>query len=208
MNSNPLSCAAALVSLAVLTVGCQSPPPDYNDPPGRVPVTTSTAAERGSNRIQPPSLIEASDEVAQNLVQDLANTTVIREAPDRATIILGDINNKTRIVSSDEFEMVRSRIRNTLLNSDYSREKLRWVENRARLLNIAAREGVGETPGASQPPAYDPETTLALNGDFYRIDRRGDKDDTNLYYMEFQLVHFATNEIVRSYRYEVKQWKP
>ena len=202
-----LSCAAAVVSFTILSAGCQTPP-DYNDPPARVPVTTSTGAERDSVRIQPASLIEASDEVAQKLVRDLADTRVVREAPDRATIVIGDINNKTRIVSSDEFEMARSRIRNILLNSDYARDRVRWVENRARLLNIAAREGVGTSPETSGPPAYDPENTLALNGDFYRIERHDWQDgDTNLYYMEFQLVHFATNEIVRSYRYEVKQWR-
>ena len=52
----------------------------------------------------------------------------------------------------------------------------------------------------ADPPVYDPRTTYALNGDFYRIGR----GETNQYYMEVQLVHFASNEIVFSDRYDAK----
>ena len=55
--------------------------------------------------------------------------------------------------------------------------------------------------GRLEPAPYDAATTFALNGDFYRIGRH----NVNLYYMEFQLVHFGSNEIVFSKRYELKQ---
>ena len=53
-------------------------------------------------------------------------------------------------------------------------------------------------------PRLDPQTTFVLNGDFYAIHR----GNTNQYYMEFPLVSFATNEIVFSQRYDVKQLQP
>src|SRR5690606_34478456 len=131
-----------------------------------------------------------------------ADMRTIRELPpgQRATVILGDINNRTEVVSSTDFEAMRARLRNNLLNS-MATDRLRCVENRAPLNQLRQREMVLPEEGPVEPGAYDPQTTYALNGDFYRIAR----GSTNLYYMEFQLVHFGSNEIVFSNRYEVKQ---
>ncbi len=179
---------------AVLMVGC----PPKGTSAGRVDPTTTTDAERGSRKVLPVALMEFSDEVPRQLAQDLADLPIIRDTPGRVTVLMGDLNNKTGIVSSSEFEMVRSRIRNNLLQSDYVKQKLRFVESWDRMGWLMERE-LGSTQGARPPE--DASVAYALNGDFYRIER----GDTNLYYMEFQLVHFETNEIVFSKRYEVKQ---
>lgn len=186
--------AALAATTGVLLTGCAKET-------GRIPVSETTPAERDAAKVLPVALIEFSDQVPQHLCQQLAGTPHIADTPGQVTVILGDLVNKTQIVPSTDFEMASQRLRNNLINSSYARDKLKFVENRARLDRLAAREGVVDQEGMSGPPAYDPQTTYTLNGDFYRVARH----DTNSYYMQFQLVHFATNEIVFSDRYEVKQ---
>lgn len=189
---------AVLLGCAALVVGgCIN---DRGSSGGRLEVTQTTEAEWDSAKVQPVSLVEFSDQAARRIVEDLVILPRIRDDAGRVTVILGDINNKTGIVSSTEFEVVTARLRNNLINSDIARGTLRFVERRARMLDLAEREAVASGQVLADPPNYDPATTYALNGDFYRIGR----GETNQYYMEVQLVHFATNEIVFSDRYDAK----
>lgn len=172
------------------TLGCETA--------GRIDPSVTTDAELRSSQVLPVALVEFSDWVPQQLVKDLVDIPLIRDAQQRSTVLMGDLNNKTGNVSSDEFELVRSRIRNSLLQSQYVREKIKFVESNARMEYLRSKErGLGSAPS----PDHDPSTSFALNGDFYRIGRL----KTNQYYLEFQLVHFQTNEIVFSKRYDVKQ---
>jgi hypothetical protein len=193
-----------MLSLAGLltagSVACKSEPPRGSNS-GRIDPSITTDAEINDARILPVSLMEFSDQVAQQVAQDIGEMPEIAPGGARSTIILGDINNKTTIVSSDEFELARARIRNTLLSSKYVRGKVAWVENRARLASLAAREGVGTASNPAGPDAYDPRNTFTLNMDVYRINR----GRVNQYYVEAQIVSFSSNEIILSKRYEVKQ---
>lgn len=173
-----------------LSVGCESV--------GRIDPSVTTDAELRSSQVLPATLVEFSDWVPQQLAKDLGDIPLIRDAGQRVTVLMGDLNNKTGNVSSDEFELARSRIRNSLLQSSYVRDRIKFVEGGARMEYLRQFEkGLGSSP----PPSHDPSTSFALNGDFYRIGR----GDTNQYYLEFQLVHFQTNEIVFSKRYDAKQ---
>ena len=184
----------AITALLVPLAGCEKRT-------GRIPVSETTQSEKDHAKVLPVALIEFSDQVPQELVQELSVVREVQQSDGKATVILGDLVNKTQIVPSTDFEMASQRLRNNLINSSIARDRLKFVENRARLDRLAAREGVVNQEGMSGPPAYDPQTTFTLNGDFYRVARH----DVNLYYMQFQLVHFATNEIVFSNDYEVKQ---
>jgi hypothetical protein len=198
MNVRNAKLAAALLGCVAMSVGgCVS---DRGSSGGRLAVTETTEAEWDSAKVLPVSLMEFSDQASRRIVEDLVILPRIRDDAGRVTVILGDINNKTGIVSSTEFEVVTARLRNNLINSDISRGTLRFVERRARMQDLAAREGVASGQILADPPDYDPATTYALNGDFYRIGR----GETNQYYMEVQLVHFASNEIVFSDRYDSK----
>ncbi len=194
LTTRAILCQACLVWLLML-VGCES-----DGQTGRIDVTRTTEAELKDDRVLPVALVEFSDQVPQQLTHDLNQIREIRDAPGRVAVIMGDLNNKTRIVSSDEFELTRSRIRNNLLQSQFMRGKIRFVEDQARMDQLRQRElGLA----GSTHNSLDPSTTFALNGDFYRISR----GDTNQYYFEFQLVHFQTHEIVFSKRYDIKQVK-
>ncbi len=188
--------------LLVAAAGCQTMPQGSSS--GRIDTSRTTSAERNDARILPVGLMEFSDQVAQQFAQELGDLPEIGAGGIRSTIILGDINNKTQIVASDEFEMARSRIRNSLLSSRYVRGKVAWVENRARLASLAAREGVGTVNNPAGPDAYDPRHTFTVNMDVYRLGR-GQANQVNQYYLEAQLVSFQTNEIIFSNRYEIKQ---
>ncbi len=197
--SSSLLVAAAL---AALLAGCAQPPRGSYG--GRVSTDQTSVPETQDARILPVALMEFSDQASRDLAQDLGGLPEIgaQGAPGgRSVIILGDINNKTGIVSTDEFEMTKKRIRNNLLQSKYARSKVQWVENRARLANIAAREGVGDTDVPAGPEAYPAKHTFTVNMDVYRINRGA----VNQYYMEAQLVSFGTNEIIFAKRYEIKQ---
>ena len=189
--------ALLLGGACLLAVGCVS---DRGSSGGRVGIHETTEAEWDSSKVEPVSLIEFSDQASRRIVQDLVQLPQIRDDAGRVTVIIGDINNKTGIVSSNEFEVVLARLRNNLINSKVARGTLKFVENRARMQDLAAREAVADGEYVADPPNYDPKTTYALNGDFYRISR----GETHQYYMEVQLVNFATNEIVFSDRYDAK----
>ncbi len=188
-------CLSAMVALPVV--------PGCGEKRGRVPVTQETEGEKRSDRISPIALIEFSDQVPDILRRDLALLPEIRDIGGPITVIVGDIDNKTAgVVPTSDFEMVSSRIRSDLINSPVGEAKIDFVEDRARLRNLAAREDIRRNDGGlAEPEPYDADTTFALNLDVYRINRK----NTNLYYMEAQLVSFATNRIVFSEQYEMKQ---
>lgn len=188
--------------------GCYEP---YGYSKGRVDVGTSTKGEERSNQALPTALVEFSDRVAMELPQKLVEIPEIRTANaagKRITVYVGDINNKTGVTSSNDFEMVRNRIRNSVLQSTYVREKVLFKENRARLDALRAREGLPPAGPMGAGPDYDPRSTYWLTGDFYRVNRDHSSGDSNLYYMEFMLLHDATGEIIPFAKYEVKQWRP
>lgn len=186
--------AALTLSLALLS-GCQER--QY-----RLDPTETTEWEAQDARILPASLIEFSDQAAENIVRKLSTLPLIAETPGQVTVILGDMNNKTQIVNTNDFEMMAQRLRNNLLNSSIAADKLTFVEARQRVSQLANKERIaGVTGDIADPAAYPADRTYALTGDFYRVAR----GPMNQYYMQFQLVSFANNQIVWSDRMDVKQ---
>ena len=188
---------ALMLALAALlpTLGCAGPR-------GRVDPYETTRAEKESQGVLPVALLEFADQVPQRLTQDLYDLPMIRETDGRVLVLIGDFNNTTRIVPTTDFELVAQRIRNRLINSENATGKLRFTEKRRRIERLADEEMVQNADGSPVgAPAYDAATTYVLAGDFYRVNR----GDTNLYYMQFQLVNAGSNDIVFSDSYEVKQ---
>lgn len=186
----------ALLIALLMIAGCQS-----DDYAGRIPISTTTPAEAHSAKILPTALIEFSDQVPRKIVEDLNNLPIISKTKGPVTVLLGSMVNKTGIVSTREFQMAANRLRSKLINSNIAREKLHFVMSRSRMQQLAAREHVASQGDTAEPEDYDPNTTYVLLGKFFRIAR----GNTNQYYMQFQLVHFGTNQIVFSNSYMVKQ---
>jgi PBP1b-binding outer membrane lipoprotein LpoB len=193
-RTTPLLLAVIVVAASLFT-GCRS------QPGGRIDVGQTTEAERRSPLILPVALNEFSDQAPRRLVEDLGNIPRVRDTPGQVTVFLGDINNQTTAVSSSEFEMAMTRMRNRLINSNTAGERMQFVERRARMQRLAQRERVASGDFLADPEDYDPHTTYVLNGDFFRVSR----GNTNQYYMQFQLVHFGSNQIVWSDDYEIRQ---
>lgn len=184
------------------------------DPPRRVTLGETTESELRSPKQQTVSLTEFQETAANDMLQALPDVRGIAGSPERSTILMGDINNKTSLVSTTDYEYIASGIRSRLIRARAA-DNLKFVEKRRRVENLATRERVATAPappaagseeiawggGSYYVPDYDANTTFGMMMDVYRINR----GNTNLYYIEVQLVHFATNEIVYSYKSEMKQ---
>ncbi len=193
--SRPLRLTALLLAPALLITGCKTTGE-------RISPYQTTEDEVLSARVLPVSLIEFSESAAEEFIVELhGDMPQVSSTSGRITIILGDINNQTDLVATSEFRAASQRMRSILINSDLVRDRVRWVENRARLETLANRENVANADGTpAGPDAYDPTTTYVLNADFFRSSRH----ETHSYYMEFTLAHFATNELVFSHATDVK----
>ncbi|MFI4861195.1 MAG: hypothetical protein ACIAXF_10980 [Phycisphaerales bacterium JB063] len=198
---------AALV-VPMTLVGCQS-----KKYVGRVPVEETTPGEARNPQQLPVTLSEFSALVPEDLLNQLPELPEISEIDGPVVILMGDVQNKTGVTPTADYEYVVSGIRSRLINSRIARSKLVFVERRARVEGQAARERVASAP-VEQPdgslvwnggvyfvPDYDAANTFVMNMDAYRVGR----GDTGLYAMEVQLVSFTTNRIVFSNRYEMKQ---
>lgn len=181
----------------------------------RVPPGETTRPELDDRRQLPVSLIEFREAASADILQALPTARGISDTPERVTVLLGDINNKTTNMSTNDYEYVVSGIRSNLIRSRAGGDKMKFVEERRRVENIASKERVATAPapqaaqgeeirwggGSYYVPDYDARLTYGMFMDVYEI-RRG---KTGLYYIEVQLVSFATNEIVHSFKTETKQ---
>lgn len=191
--------ASSLLATFALAACTSSPP--RGKPAGRAEdPTTTTKSEKGSAQISIQALSEASDQVAQQLAMDLNVVPELNQG-FRSTVVFGDINNKTGIVPTTDFEAFRTNTR-ARLQSRSLLAKIRWIESRSRVEQIAAREQV---PGADNSlPPLNPQYTYFLNGDMYRVDRNDGR--MNYYTMTYNLTNMATGEIIWiSSPYEIKQ---
>ena len=142
-------------------------------------------------------LIEARD---PQTLADVAESPHLHSGADRATVVFGDIVNKTGIVPTSDFEAFRTRTRQKLMQSSYIRSRINFVENRARLENLQDRELVG-----SGRKPLDADRTFFLNGAMYRI-TRGNSESVNLYELSWELTRASDGSIVwSSAPYEIKQ---
>ncbi len=202
--SRAATLATGLAAAATLTA-C-APPPGRDS--GRVGVTETTRAERDSAQILPTALVEFSDQVASQLAEDLQDLPELN-AGYRSTVVFGDIVNKTGIVSTTEFEAFRTRIRQDLLQSRAVRDKMRFIESRARLEDLKRREGnqnrdLLQDGSRNTRPDLNEDYTYFLNGEMYRVSRGNDR--TNLYMLSFNLMRMSDGEIVwTNSPYEIKQ---
>jgi PBP1b-binding outer membrane lipoprotein LpoB len=195
-----------IASVGLLAAGC-SPP--KGESTGRVESTDTTKAERRSSQVSITALTEQSDQVAEQLAADL-NSVPEFNGSYRSTVVFGDIVNKTQIVPTSDFEAFRTKIRNRLMQSQSLRNKMAFVENRARVEELRRREGGGtqdllqQGAGRTGVKPLNEEYTYFLNGEMYRVDRGSGQ--VNLYSMSYNLTKMSTGEIIwTSPSYEVKQ---
>jgi len=189
----PIACAIAPFA------GCASNNPPRGTPSGRVDVGHSTPAEARDGRVLPADYMEFADQLASALVADLPTVPAFNQGV-RSTIVYGDIMNKTNNISSAEFELVREKMKNRLMQSQAFRQSFRFLISKAQLEELRAME-TGPS-GAAVGDRIDQASTYFLNGTMYRVAR----GDTSLYLMTFQLVSFSSGEIVWTKDYESKRW--
>lgn len=189
----------ALLVLAALGIagaaGCQS---YQGKQTGRVPPGETTEAEMKSGKMYIADLQDASSQVAEALMKDLEALSQTELRPEGqaflCTLVYGDIANKTTTMPTTDFEVVRERCRDMLLNSAEFRKYFRVVENRGRFDDLRARE-LGAPPGDRK---INENYTYFLNGNAFSPDR----PDTHGFYLNFQLMRANDGQIIFSKRYE------
>ena len=198
---------AAMATVAAVAVLSACSPPK-GEQTRRVEITDTTKAERRSPQVQPAALVEFSDQVSQQLVEDLVALPEFNSGT-KVNVVFGDIVNKTGIVPTSDFEAFRSRVRQKLLQSSVARNRIRWIESRAKVEELRRQElgGAGSDVNQAGPNGPTPlaaDFTYFLDGEMYRVVRGDDK--VNLYMMSFNLSNAQTRELVWSNSpYEIKQ---
>lgn len=193
--------AAALVSL----VGCEAPAGKSR---GRVSPGETTDAEIGSGQMYIADLNDASDRIAESLMKDLGDLAESElKGPEgqsyESTLVYGDISNKASRMPTTDFEVVRERIRDSLIGSREFKRHFRVIENFARWEALKNRE-IGDTSDPLQRGkkttgrTVNPDYTYFLNGNTFSIDR----GTTKAFYLNFQLMRASDSEIVFSKKYE------
>jgi hypothetical protein len=208
MNMQRVIGSIVLTGVVLATgFGCASQPPAGNRA-GRVDPSHTTPPEAADSRPMVSDFIAYSDQLAQALMRDLeATPTLAPLHTPRTTILYGDILNKTGIVSTNDFEVVRERMKNRLMQSRTFNDRFRFLTSRQRLEELQSVE-LGDdmfpkdSAGRVLNPRVHPDDTMLLNGTMYRIAR----GNTSYYLMTFELVRFSDGEIVWTNDYETKRW--
>ncbi len=197
MRTTGLMVAGGLMGV-VVAGGCVSSPP-MGQPGGRVEVSNTTAAERGSRLVTTNELQEFRDSCAEQLVRDITELPEFQEY--RVTIVFGDLVNNTGIVPTTDFEAFRTGLRGKLINSAAVRNRVRWIEGKAKWEELRRKElGSGQDllqekgRAGSGDRKLNEEYTFFLNGEMTRIARGGDQ--VQLYAMAFSLMRASDSEIV------------
>jgi len=185
---------AAFLATAALT-GCTS---YQGKKTGRVDPGETTEAEMKSGKMYIADLYDASGRVAEALMKDLQrlSETDLKQGDQAylSTLVYGDISNKTSTMPTSDFEVVRERVRDMLLNSSEFRKHFRVIENRGRYEDLRARE-LGVSGGDRK---INESFTYFLNGNAFSLDR----PETRGFYLNFQLMRASDGEIIFSKKYE------
>ncbi len=190
----------ALVTLGLAAANLAGCTAYRGEQTGRVPPGQTTEAETKSGKMYVADLQDASSRVAEALMKDLETLSQTELKPEGAaflcTLVYGDIANKTTTMPTTDFEVIRERCRDMLLNSQEFRKYFRVVENRGRYEDLRSRE-LGSAP-ASGDRKLNEAYTYFLNGNAFSSDR----PDTRFFYINFQLMRASDGQIIFSKRYE------
>lgn len=205
-NSGRVPTLLGLVpTLLGLTIGCSAPKGDNS---GRIEVHQTTAAERGSGQMLISDLASACDKIAAALARDIARIVDQEFGGYRVTVMVGDIRNKTGTMSTSEFEFVRERIKNKLVNSRMVTDNVKFVAGRQRMQALNEREYDEESEDLLQEGEDDGftverpnrEYAMFLNGDAFGIHR----GSTKMFYVQFALHRASDGAEVFNNAYEQK----
>jgi hypothetical protein len=166
-----------------------------------------TPGERRSDQMPTPDLAGASDEVAMQLARDIDRIIELDNEGMRATVMLGDIVNKTDTMRTTDFEYVRNRIKSKLLQSRHVVDNIQFAAGRQRTEELNRREyGEGredllqEGTGGAGIQRGNPYYSYYLNAECYGVHR----GRTHLFSVTFELHRVSDGAIVFNRSYERK----
>jgi len=185
------SAAVAIGLGAIMIGGCAEPK------------TTSNNVKR--NTITINDLREAAAETGQSLASDLTELVRYDFGGERVAMFLGDIDNRTQSVSTNDFDVVQRTMRSELYNNRFFRDNIQLRETGSRTQNLSNRERQASGDPFAEEDGFeglkvDADYVFFLNGDARKLDRR----DATGFFLEMTLTRESNGEIVWTNSYFVQ----
>lgn len=194
MHMSKLSLLVVSVGFASgLVGGCAQQPRTYPAPPQAQPSIDD--------------MLSAGESASEQLAGDLQRLIDEDFGGERILLVMGDIDNQTRSISTSEFNLLADRMRTQLRRSKKFRDNVKLVEKAARQLALSNRErgGGAAEPGGDAPVTggvsqNDAQIVFFLNGTAYRLSR----PDGSYMYVTYELMRESDGEIVFAGDYDVR----
>jgi hypothetical protein len=197
-SSTPL---ALLALVAFVLTACNTPPQNRGESGYRTDPTHDSPGELGSTDLRAPDLVTATDMMARDIAQRLD----IVSAQSKPRIVVGKIENKTRMPHQN-YQVFLARLR-AQLQSSGAQQGLEFIAERARMEQARNTE----YGGASQDSAasYASRADYMLTCEVYDLP----SGYTNYYLLDYQLIQLrdaatgpdvGAGSIVWENSYEVK----
>ncbi|MEM1185366.1 MAG: hypothetical protein AAGI53_10250 [Planctomycetota bacterium] len=167
------------------------------------PKTTSNDVKR--NTITINDLREAASETGQSLASDLTELVRYDFGGERVAMFLGDIDNRTQSVSTNDFDVVQRTMRSELYSNRFFRDNIQLRETGPRTQSLSNRERQASGDPFAEEDGFeglkvDADYVFFLNGDARKLDRR----DATGFFLEMTLTRESNGEIVWTNSYFVQ----
>jgi hypothetical protein len=170
-----LTCSAILA----VAVGCAS------DKPPAPPV---------------PDMIHFSDDTATALTKEIPNLPDIKKLDEKGILELGEVENHSKVIPTDEFRLMQSRIENGLMHSaditdvlfpieDAGAMAKEWERSQGKPTEDPLQETDAKKAGISR---FDPSKTFVLRGKLFEADR----DGKGYFYFTITLVNLESRKLI------------
>jgi PBP1b-binding outer membrane lipoprotein LpoB len=130
-------------------------------------------------------------EMAANLAPKVLECDDVRKSGGPVSVVVKNMTNKTRDIGGQDMDIYVAKLAG-LLNTNVTKDRLTFVEERATLQNMQAQELGSPDPygQAGRVPAADGRVLpqYALYGTVYSLDGCA----TTYYYFEFKLTNLVT----------------
>lgn len=191
-HARTVTAVSTLCGLGLLAGGCASEPG-----------TSSNNVKKEQITIN--DLLGSASDIGQSLAADVENLVRYDFGGERVVLYLGDIDNRTGTVSTNDFLLVQEEIRAEMFKNRYFRDNVQLRERGARTSQLSERErgGSGGPLGGSdgfQGLDVDPDYVFFLNGDARKLERQ----DESGFFILMSMTRESTGEMVWQDRYFVQ----
>lgn len=176
MIARSIACFAAASAVAMLVAGCNTPPENRGQSGYRIDPTHDSPGELDSTDLRSADLVNATDAMARDIAQrlDIVNAT------SKPRIVIGKIENKTRMPHQN-YQVFLARLR-AQLQASGAREGLEFIAERARMEQ--ARNSEFGSTSEDSAATYASRADYMLTCEIYDLP----SGYSNYYLLDYQLI--------------------